>query len=114
MERSISDLILQQRTRLDAMAMLAGRFLDEPAQKMIERLSGRMARVGATLTLPTARQQGIANRLQGHLERLVRAVSLARVDDRESVSRVAWVLAEIEEAIRQSPVEVIRPVYISN
>ena len=114
MERSISDLILQQRIRLDTLAMLAGRFLDESAQKMIERLSGRMARVGATLALPSARQQGVTNRVQGHLERLVREVGLARIDERESITRVAWVLAEIEEAIRQSPVEVVRPVYIAN
>lgn len=114
MERSITDLILQQRIRLDTMAMLAGRFLDEPVQKMLQRLSGRMARIGATLALPAARQLGVVSRVQAHLERLVREVSLARVDDRPSIARVAWVLAEIEETIRQVPVDVVRPVYVAN
>lgn len=114
MERSIADLILQQRIRMETLALLAGRFMDEQARKSIQRLSGRMARVGATLTTPSARQAGVTGRVQGQLERLVREVSLARIDDRESIARIAWVLAEMEETIRQTPVDVIRPVYTSN
>jgi len=114
MDRSITDLILRQRIRMDTLAMLAGRFLDDSARRSIERMSGRMARIGATLGLACSRRTDVTGRVQGHLERLVREVSLARVDEPDSISRVSWVLAEIEEAIRQSPIEVERPVYTAN
>lgn len=114
MERSIADLILQQRIRMETLALLAGRFMDEQAQASIRRLSGRMARVGATLSAPSARQMGVGGRVQGQLERLVREVGTARLDDHDSIARIAWVLADIEEAIRQTPVDVVRPVYTAN
>lgn len=114
MDRSMVDVILRQRQRVDALAHVAGRFLDEPTRAALERISVRLTRLAATLATPSARAAVDSGRLQGQLERLVRDVGLLRIDDPTAVARVAWVLAEMEEAITGTPAGVVRPVYTRN
>lgn len=94
---SVVDVIGRQRQRVDALARVAGRFLDEPTRAALERASARLTRLAATLATPSARAAFADGRLEGQLERLGREVGLLRVDDPAGVARVAWVLSELEE-----------------
>ncbi|HEX8913076.1 MAG TPA: hypothetical protein VF796_12000 [Humisphaera sp.] len=118
MQGSIVDVIGRQRQRVDALARVAGRFLDDPARAALERISGRLARMAATLSTPTARAAVGEGRLEGQLERLVRQVETLRADDPTGVARVAWVLAEIEESVRRPTpaggAAAMMPVYTAN
>jgi hypothetical protein len=117
MEQSIVELVGRQRQRVDAVGYLAGRFMDEPVQAGLARLSGRLARLAATLAAPAAREAAGLARLEGHLERLVREVGQLRFDDPTAIARVAWVLAEIEEAFRTptpGAAALFMPVYTAN
>jgi hypothetical protein len=113
MEQSPVELISRQRQRVDALAHAARRFFNEAAYESLHQLSTRLTRVTATLSSPAARTGGLRNNLQSHLENLVRAVSLLRVDDLSGVTRVAWVVAEIEEALH-TPAAGLMPVYTAN
>ena len=116
MEQSIVELIVRQRQRVDAVGYLAGRFMDEPVRAALGRLSGRLARLAATIATPAARAAAGPVRLEGHLERLVREVGQLRLDDPTGIARVAWVLAEIEETFRApSPAGTpLMPIYTAN
>jgi hypothetical protein len=103
MEQSIADVIGRQRQRVDALAALAGRFMDDSTRVALERLAGRLARLDATLAAPAARRSFCFSRIGGQLERLVRDVSLLRIDEPAAIARVAWLLAEMEESLHRSP-----------
>ena len=111
---SIVELIARQRMRVDHLAQMAGRFMDDATQAALVRLAGRLARLAATLALPSARLADVQHRLEGQLERLVRDVGLLRIDDPSTAARVAWLLAEMEETLRRPPAKVLMPVYTAN
>ena len=114
MTTGIIDLLGRQRMRVEHLAQMAGRFLDDPARAALARLAGRLARVAATLASPAARLGDAQHRLEGQLERLVRDVGLLRIDDPIAPARVAWLLAEIEETLRTTPGQTLMPVYTAN
>lgn len=101
MQWSIVEVVTRLRLRVDAMSRLARRFLDEPLQASLDRVSTRLADLANTLAVPNVRTALCQDRLVGHLERLGREVAQLRVDDPTAVARVAWVLAEIEEFVRR-------------
>src|SRR5678815_289344 len=67
MEQSIVELISRQRQRVDALAHLAGRFLDEPMSSALTRLAARLCRLAATLSTPSSRLSEGRTRLEGQL-----------------------------------------------
>ena len=111
MTSSIVDLLARQRMRVDHLAQVAGRFVDEPTKTALVRLSGRLDRLAATMAAPSARLGDVRHRIDGHLERLVRDVGQLRIDDPVAIARVTWVLAEMEEALRPEPGQGLMPVY---
>ena len=113
MAQSIVELLSRQHQRVDALATLAGRFLDTAMKASLERLSTRLSRLAAVLATPEARARGTHGRLGGQLERLVREVGLLRLDDPEAVTHVAWSLADIEETIAVTQL-LDGPVYTAN
>jgi hypothetical protein len=114
MRRSLSDLVLQQRQRIDVLAQTAGRFLDAQAEQNLRRLSARLDRIAATLALPGSQSADPAGRLQAQLERFVRELHALQIDDQESIARTAWAIADLEETLRHAPMPVMRAVYVSN
>ena len=115
MEQSIVELIARQRQRVDSLTRLAMRFQDEAMSSALGRLSGRLCRLAATLSTPSARICDGRARLEGQLERLVREIGQLRIDDPTGVARAAWVLAEMEESFRNPPAgAVMMPVYTAN
>ena len=113
MEQSPIELISRQRQRVDALAHAARRFFNEAAYEALHQLSARLTRVSATLSSPAGRAGGLRNNLPSHLENLVRSISLLRVDDLSGVTRVAWIVAEIEESLN-APAAGLMPVYTAN
>ena len=113
MAQSPVELISRQRQRVDALAFAAKRFFNDSADEALQQVSRRLTRVAATLAAPASRSAAGRPHLESHLENLVRAVSLLRIDDLAGVTRVAWVLAEIEEAL-STPAGAMMPVYTAN
>jgi uncharacterized protein HemX len=113
MEQSPVELISRQRQRVDALAQAARRFFNDAASEALRQLSTRLTRVAATLAAPAGRRAGGRSHLESHLENLVRSVSLLRVDELSGITRVAWVLAEIEESLH-TPAAGLMPVYTAN
>jgi hypothetical protein len=113
MEQSPVELISRQRQRVDALAHAARRFFNEAAYEALHQLSIRLTRVSTTLSTPAARNGSVRKNLQSHLENLIRAISLLRVDELSGVTRVAWIVAEIEESLN-TPTSGLMPVYTAN
>ncbi|MDB5295087.1 MAG: hypothetical protein JWO31_1070 [Phycisphaerales bacterium] len=111
---SIVDLVARQRQRVEHLARVAKRFMDPHTEAALGRLSARLSRLACTLALPSARVPDGGRRLGSHLERLVRDVSLLRVDDPAGLARVAWVLAEMEETLGRAPAAAPAPVFTAN
>ena len=114
MTSAIIDLLGRQRMRVEHLAQMAGRFMDERTKAALVRLSGRLGRLAETLATPSARFGDVRHRIDGHLERLVRDVGQLRIGDPAALARAAWVVAEIEETLRCEPTGVLMPVYTAN
>lgn len=105
MAHSIGDLLARQRQRVDALGREADRYMDRRTRAAFARLTGRMGRLADTAG--SAPSHLIACHVEGHLERLVHEVSQLRLDDPATHARVAWAIADIEEAVRASVVDVL-------